>query len=319
MLARCMDVRRRRIAVIVVGCALALATLPAVLADSSPAPSVPAVTSTAPDYAPSAAGEQFAAQVLASAPLPPGAQEWTAPPPADLDSVQTVGISGLIDLHELYLVGEPATSDGSGSLDRYALAHLPPRSSLASGNSGGGPQGMTSGFSVSLPTSGPNEDWAQILYETTNAPAGGYVLRVDAQVVWVPDRSPADAIPAPAGAQVTGYTAISAMNSSTGPVTAQLGEADGARLAAAVNALPLAPGTFCMEDSLLFTITFQPPPFSSSPSYSVSEDLCGATVYVSVGATHLPALSDTGCSLRHLVAGLLPARAAGTRSAAADC
>jgi hypothetical protein len=319
MLARCMDVHWRRIAAAVIGCALVLATLPAVLAGSSPVSSVPAITSTPPDYTPSAAGEQFATQVLASAPLPPGAQEWTAPPPADLDSVQTVGISGLIDIHELYLVGEPATPDESGSLDRYVLAHLPPHSSLAGGNSGGGPQGMTSGFSVSLPTSGPNESRAQILYETTNAPAEGYVLRLDAQVVWVPDRSSAEAIPPPTGAQLTGFATLSAANPSSGPVSVQLGEAAGARLAAAVNALPLAPGTFCMEDSLLFTITFQPPPFSSSPSYSVSEDLCGATVYVSVGATHLPALSDNGCSLRHLVAGLLPTQAAGTRSAASNC
>jgi hypothetical protein len=320
MLARCMDVRRRRIAVIVVGCALALATLPAVLADSSPAPSVPAVTSTAPDYTPSAAGEQFAAQVLASAPLPPGAQEWTATPPAVLATpMQSIGVSGLIDIHELYLVDEPASPALSNPLNGYVRAHLPAGSKEMGGGSMFGPSGDATGFFLSLPTSGPSQSLAMLLYATTATSGGQYVLRVDAQVVWVPDRSSSEAIPPPAGAQLTGFATLSAANPSSGPVSVQLGEADSARLAAAVNALPLAPGTFCMEDSLLFTITFQPPPFSSSPSYSVSEDLCGATVYVSVGATHLPALSDTGCSLGHLVAGLLPARAAGTRSAAADC
>jgi hypothetical protein len=319
MLARCMNVRTRRIATTVIGGLLALATLPAVLAGSGQPTAATRFASTTPGASAPASGEQFAIQVLDSAPIPSGAQAWTAPPPADLESVQTVGISGLIDLHELYLVGEPATPDGSGSLDRYVLAHLPPRSSLAGGNSGGGPQGMTSGFSVSLPTSGPNQYWAQILYETTNAPGGGYVLRIDTEVVWVPDRSGTEAIPTPVGAQLTGFATLSAANPSSGPVTVQLGEAAGARIAAAVNALPLAPETFCMEDSLLFTITFQPPPFSFNPSYSVSEDLCGSTVYVSAGATHLPALSDTGCSLRRLVASLLPAAAVGTRETVDSC
>jgi hypothetical protein len=319
MLARCMDVPKRRIATAVVGCAMALATLPAVLASSAQPTAATRFASTPPGAAATASGDQYAIQVLDSAPIPPGAQAWTAPPPADLESVQTVGISGLIDLHELYLVEEPATPDGSGSLDHYVLAHLPPRSSLAGGNSGGGPQGMTSGFAVSLPTSEPNQYWAQILYETTNAPGGGYVLRIDAEVVWVPDRSGTEAIPTPTGAQLTGFATLSAANPSSGPVTVQLGEAAGARIAAAVNALPLAPGTFCMEDSLLFTITFQPPLFSSNPSYSVSEDLCGSTVYVSAGATHLPALSDTGCSLRRLVASLLPTAAVGTRETVDYC
>ena len=178
---------------------------------------------------------------------------------------------------------------------------------------------MTSGFSASLATSGPNQYWAQLLYETTAAPGGGYVLRVDAEVVWVPDRSGAEAIPPPAGAELTGYTTLSAANPSSGPVTVELGEAAGARLAAAVNALPLAPESFCAEDSLLFYDQLEPPSFSSSPSYVVSEWACGSTVYVSAGSTHLPSLSDTGCSLRRLVVGLLPAAAAGTRGAVDRC
>ena len=319
MLARCMDVPRRRVVVAVVAVVMALAFLPAVLTTAGPPIAAARYAGSRPEANPPASGEQFAAQVLDSAPIPPGAQAWPAPPPAERDSGPGVGISGLIDLDELFLVGEPATSDGSGPLGRYVFGHLPAGSRYAGGNSGGGPQGMTSGFSASLPVSGPNHYWAQLLYESTNAPDGGYVLRVDAEVVWVPDRSGAETIPPPAGAQLTGYTTLSLMNPSSGPVTVVLGETAGARLAAAVNALPLSPETFCAEDALLFTITFRPPALAASPAYSVSEDLCGSTVYVSVGATHLPALSDTGCSLRRLVAGLLPAQAAGTRGSVADC
>ena len=314
-----MIVQRRRIAAACVAVVMALAALPAVLTGASAPTAATGFAGATPAAAPPASGEQFAIQVLASAPIPPGAQAWTAPPPADLDAVQTVAISGLIDLHELYLVGEAAAAEGGGSLDRDVLEHLPAGSSLATSNSGSGPQGTTSGFSMSLPLAGPNQYFAQLVYESTAAPGGGYVLRVDAEVVWVPDRSATDVIPPPAGAELTGYTTLSAANASSGPVTVELGEAAGARLAAAVNALPLAPDVMCAEGSLLFTITFQPPAGSPGPTSSVSENLCGPTVYGNVGATRLPALSDAGCSLRRLVAGLLPAQATGTRGSVADC
>jgi len=159
-----------------------------------------------------------------------------------------------------------------------------------------GPSGDATGFFLSLPTSGPSQSLAMLLYATTATSGGQYVLRVDAQVVWVPDRSSSEAIPPPAGAQLTGFATLSAANPSSGPVSVQLGEADSARLAAAVNALPLAAGDI-LHGRL--------PPSSPSPSslpLQLQPQLLGvrgplwATVEVSVGATHLPALSDTGCS-----------------------
>ena len=319
MLTRCMDVSKRRTAVMVVGCAMALATLPAVLADSSPAPSVPAVTSTAPDYTPSAAGEQFAAQVLASAPIPPGAQPWTAAPPAVLaDPMQSVGVSGLVDVHALYVIGEPAGLADTDPLDSWVLAHRPAGAVIQSTGSSGGPDGDATGFALSLPTSGPNESLKMLLYATTATSGGEYVLRVDAQVVWVPDRPAAEAIPPPAGADLTGYATTSFLNASDGPVSIHLGEAQSTRLADAINALALAPGSICKEDALLYTITFYPLS-GSGLAYDVSGWLCPKNVDVGVGATRLPPLNDHGCSLLRLVAGLLPAKAAGTVGAVADC
>ena len=318
MLARWMSMRK--VSVAAVGVVMALAVLPAALSGSGQPAAATRVTGATPGAAAPASGEQFAIQVLDSAPIPPGAQEWTAPPPAVLDAPpQTIGVSGLIDLHELYLVDEPAGPALSDPLNSYVRAHLPAGSTETGGNTGSGPAGDDTGFFLSLPTSGPNEFLAQLLYETTETTGGAYVLRIDAQVVWVPDRSGTEAIPPPAGAQLTGFAMLSAANPSSGPVTVHLGEADSARLADAVNALPLAAHTFCMEDSLLFTITFNPPSFSSNPTHVVSEWLCGATVDVSVGAIQLPRLSDAGCALRHLVVSLFPEQAAGTRSAAGNC
>jgi hypothetical protein len=172
---------------------------------------------------------------------------------------------------------------------------------------------------VSLPTSGPNQYLAQLDYQTTEAGGGAYVLRIDALVVWVPDRSGTEMIPPPASAELTGYAGISVMSPSLRPVSVELGKAQSARLAAAVNALPFAPQVACAEDALLYTITFHSLS-GNRPSYAVSGSYCGAAVSVSEGATHLPALlSDASCSLLRLVAGLLPAQAAGTVGAVASC
>ena len=301
----------RRVAVIVVaGCVMALAALPAVLTSSAP-PGASQVTASGEPAAAPASADQLAVLVLNSAPIPPGAQLWTAPPPSILDwPPESQGVGGLTDVDALYLAG--------GISDRWVLARVPRGARETDSGTVFSPSGDVQDFTVSLPTSGPNEYSAQLVYSTTET-AGGLLLRIDAQVVWVPDRSGTERIPVPAGAELTGYTTLSAANPSSGAVSVQLGEADSSRLATAVNALPLAPQVACAEDSLLFTITFEPPAFSSHPGYSVSEDLCGSTVYLIAGATRLPALSDTGCSLRRLVVSLLPAAATGTRSTSSYC
>jgi len=316
MLARCMDVRVRRVAVSVVAVVTVLAAPPAVLTSSAPPAAPPGFASAGHPVAAPASADQFAIQVLDSAPVPPGAQPWTAAPPAVLNGWMSVAVSGLVDLDALYLVNDPGLT---GLLDNWVAEHLPRGATESGYGEFGSPSGDAEGFTVSLPTSGPNEYLAQLEYETTEAGGGAYVLRIDAQVVWVPDRSGSERIPLPAGAELTGYTTLSLANPSSGPVSVQLGEAAGARLAAAVNALPLAPETVCAEGSLLFTITFQPPAFSPNPTYSVSEDSCGSTVSVSESTGQLPALRDSGCSLRRLVASLLPPPAVGTRGSVAYC
>ena len=311
MLARWMSMRK--VSVAAVGVVMALAVLPAALSGSGQPAAATRITGATPGAAAPASGEQFAIQVLDSAPLPPGAQPWTAAAPAVLDGpmLSVVG-SALTDLDALYLVDEPA----GPALTQYVLAHLPAGATVQTSGSSTGPSGDATGFVVSLPTSGANESMAQLLYATTET-SEGYVLRVDAQVVWVPDRSPADAIRAPAGALLTGYTTISDMNSSSGPVTVPLGDADSVELADAINALPLAtPGT-CMENSLLYTITFYPT--SGSGHSEVQGWLCPKVVDVSSSGAQVTSLNDSGCSVIRLVVSLVPEQAAGTRSAVQYC
>jgi len=70
MLARCMDVRTRRIAVAGVGVVMALAVLPAVLAGSAQPTAATRFASITPGAAAPASGDQYAIQVLTSAPIP---------------------------------------------------------------------------------------------------------------------------------------------------------------------------------------------------------------------------------------------------------
>jgi hypothetical protein len=318
MLARRMDMRVRRLAVAATGVVMALAVLPAALASSGQSeaasgPASPALPAQATGTPP-ASGAKFASQVLSSAPLPPGAQPWTAAPPAVLDTpMQSVASDGLTDVHALYLVDQSA----GPALLQHVLANLGAGATMQSTGSSGGPSGDSVGFAVSLPTTGPDESSAELLYATTQLPDGDYVLRIDAQTVWVPTRSPDDAIPEPAGAQLTGYATISAMNSSSGPVTIRLGEADSVELAGVINALPIAAPAMCSEDSLLSTITVYP--MNGSGPVRVQEWLCPKVVDVSFGGAKPVLLNDSGCSVIRLVAGLLPAQATGTRSAVQYC
>lgn len=322
MLARCMDVRRRRIAVTVVACAMALAALPAVFAGPRPI-AVGRGTVTAASGASAsvggasgpASGQQFAEQELSLAPLPAGATAWTAVAPAALDTpALSVGSGDLTDVHALYEVDQPA----GRAMSDAALAQLPAGSSVGTRFTGGLPDAQIVGFAVSLPTSGPNESSAQLVYATAPAADGAYVLRIDAQVVWVPDRPPVDVISPPASAHLTGYANLSLANPSSGPVTVPLGEVDSIRLADAINALPLAAPGMCMENSLLYTITFYPMN-GSGQTDDVSGWFCPRDVDASVGATHLPPLNDDGCHVIRLVLGFLPPQATGTRSFAPTC
>jgi hypothetical protein len=319
-----MDMRMRRIGVAAVGAVMALAVLPAALAASGQSEAGSGLASTtlrtpATGAQPAAgdlpaSGQQFAAQVLSAAPLPPGAQPWTATPPSVLAQPPlTIGSGDLSDIDALYLVDEAA----GPSMSEYVLTEVGAGATVLTTGSTSGPSGSTVMFEVSMPTAGPNQSSAQLLYATTQLPDGDYLLRIDAQVVWVPGRSPSDAIPEPAGAQLTGYAAISAMNSSTGPVTVQLGEADSLELADAINALPIAAPAMCMENSLLSTITFYP--MSGVSPAHVQEWLCPKLVQVSFGGAQPVLLNDGACSVIRLVAGLLPEQAAGTRGAVQYC
>lgn len=252
----------------------------------------------------------FARTVLAEAPVPTGSEPISSVPSVLDQAIEHPGIRGLIDLHRSY-----SSPDSPEEFEANVLVHLPAGATRTGTGTFGGPSGSGSDFIVSLPTSGPNEYLAQLVYSMV-ASGNASIVRVDAQCVWEPDRTAAETIPRGATAELTGYAALSLARPSSGPIAVRLDANASARLTGVLNRLPVAPPPNCMEDALLYTITFRS---SDGAEDTVIGDECAATVEISVSGQGLASLHDVGCSVLRLVRNDLPRRATGTRRAASQC
>jgi len=301
-------VRRRSRAVLGV-----LATL-LVAACASPQPAGSLVLPSAAS-SPSAAATTFAQQVLDAAVLPPGARV-THNFASDLlkRPFETPLVASLVDLYLLYAVDELPNS-----VKVFLTSHLPPGASVSTIGTAGDPHGSVDGFTVSMPTSGPNANYAALVYEVAAYGQNATEFRVDAQVIWVANRPREETVPAGGIVEVTGFAQTPLMNRSSGPVTVQLTGAQAAALRFVADSLPLGPDSVCAEDALLYRIDFRPSPGSPAP-FEMNGYECGYSVQVSRNGQALAPLNDAGCMLLNEVIGLLPAgSAAGTRSASGSC
>jgi hypothetical protein len=255
----------------------------------------------------------FALRVLKEATIPPGAHSTHKVLCGLLaHAASSVGIGDLTDLHKLYLV-----SKSPDEVENYVEAHLRHGAKVTSTGNGGSPQCTDEDVEVSLPTSGNNEYFAQLVY--TIAPVGGgSELRIDSQTVWVPNRPVGEVAPTGRVMEVTGFSQTSLMRNSSGPVTVLLSNPQAATIRKVFNVLPRGPRVFCMEDSLLFEIAIPAnvglPPFFTADGYE-----CGETVLVTEHGKTLPSLYDRNCSLLRAVAKLLPPKAKSTREIASQC
>lgn len=290
-----------------------LATL-LVAACASPQPAGSLVLPSAAS-SPPAAATTFAQQVLDAAVLPPGARV-THTFASDLlkRPFETPAVASLVDLYLLYAVDELPNS-----VKVFLTSHLPPGASVSTIGTAGDPHGSVDGFTVSMPTSGPNENYAALVYEVAAYEQNATEFRVDAQVIWVANRPREETVPAGGIVEVTGFAQTPLMNPSSGPVTVQLNGAQAAALRSVADSLPLGPDSVCAEDALLYRIDFRPSPGSPAP-FEMDGYECGYSVQVSKSGQALAPLNDAGCLLLNEVISLLPAgSAAGTRSASGSC
>jgi hypothetical protein len=269
-----------------------------------------ALTARSPTRSTASSGSAFAARVLAEAPLPAGSQPAKSVPTSLDQPMQRPGTPGLVDLYRIY-----ATPESPSAVTNDVLAHLPPGAKRTGTGTFGGPSGAGSGFVLTLPTSGQNEYLAEIVYSIVPH-QGGSVVRIDAQCVWEPDRLRSETIPRGATAKLTGYAALSLARPSSEAATVVLDASDSDCLANSLNGLPVAPQPNCLEDSVLYQVVFHAP---NGADFDATGDECEGTVELSVNGRQLAPLNDARCSVLHLVATYLPARATGTRKAAAQC
>lgn len=301
-------VRQRSLAV------LGILTTLLVAACASPQPAGSLVLPSA-GSSPPAAATAFAQQVLDAAVLPPGARV-THTFASDLlkRPFETPAVASLVDLYLLYEV-----DDLPNSVTVFLTSHLPPGASVSSIGTAGDPQGSVDGFTVSMPVSGPNANYAALVYEVAAYGQNATEFRVDAQVIWVANRPREETVPIGGIVELTGYAQTPLMNPSSGPVTVQLNDAQAAALRSIADSLALGPNSVCAEDALLYRIDFRPSP-GSQAAFEMDGYECGYSVQVSKNGQALAPLSDAGCLLLKEVISLLPAgSAAGTRSASGSC
>jgi hypothetical protein len=264
--------------------------------------------------------ESFAHRVFDEATIPPGARSTDRVVCSFLQGPMYTpgGISDppLIDLHRLYLV-----DDSTSAVEGYLRSHLTRDAEMTVEGTAGSPSCLASNLIVSLPVSGPNQYFAQLGYDISPDGAG-VEMRIDAEAVWLPNRSVNELVPAKGIIAVTGFTQAPLDDPSTGPVTVQLPSASAATLRRVINSLPRGPRVSqaaCVEDPLLYRIVVRPAA-GSAPSFEFDGYECAAEVFVTRNGRSMPPLYDAYCSLLHAVIKVLPAHEAnGTRGSQPGC
>lgn len=167
---------------------LAIATASASVGSGPAAPVGAGARSRANQYA----GRALAGRLLASASLPPGSVPLPRAPTRSLAVPQQAPATGdLVDVKAYFLV-----PIGAASCRRFLAAHPPPGTVSTGGGTSGGPGvptllSMTFGL-ARLPAFAQVAD---LEYSLQGAPGQRAYLRLDAQVVWRPVRSPSTMIP----------------------------------------------------------------------------------------------------------------------------
>jgi hypothetical protein len=260
-------------------------------AQATPLPGLP------PEGDPSAA-KAFAARLLTAALLPAGARSTRMVPPALQRAQQVVGSANLVDRGEAWLVDEPLSS-----VDAYVSDHVPGGMSCGGSSSSGGPgSGRSESVTQTLDRLPSGIQLAQLLVQLAPVTATESAVRVDAQVVFLPPKSPAEQVPASDRVVVIQRTgslpgggSAAATVTVTDPTTVQ-------KLVGLLDGLDPQPPSVesCPAELLSYRLAFAPS-VSAAPNYVATIGSCD-TVVVSAGvvsaggSTLQPALGGAGVS-----------------------
>ena len=211
-------------------------TKPAQLAASKrPSPASPAATRPEPSNQQRA--EQDAAAILAAFVAPLGARRLTAAPAAALKiPAQLSATPDMVDKASWWrVVGDPQ------QVLSWAAKHVPHRFTPGGGGSEDQGAGTTWEDTFELPAVPGVLDSRQLTIEVADAGGGQTGIRVDAQVTWLPERTPGETIPSGSTAvTVTLDPDVNVHVKPPKPVTIT-DPAKVRKLVALINGLPLFP------------------------------------------------------------------------------
>jgi hypothetical protein len=260
----------------------------------------------------------LAQKLLDAAIIPPGAV-LAHPVAGDVicQCAGTPSVQPFFAEHHIYIVPGPPTA-----VEQFLTTHIPKGGSYdGSTGTSGGPNGAgIISIAITYPARGPHVYLKQLAYSMTKKNSSSSWLRVDSQIVWVPNRAADQEVPAAVSATITGYQKT-ALSGTSGDVKIQLSGKKLATLVTQLNALPLGPENRCMEDLTGFAISLR---LKNGERLQISNGFCaGAFDSVTAITGNENAvnyvLSDPSCHFIDDVATLFPSSVKGTHEAQSGC
>lgn len=261
----------------------------------------------------------LALQLLNTAIIPPGAV--LAHPDAKDLICQCAGtpiVQPLFADHHIYIVPGPPTA-----VETFLTKHIP-KGGHYDGSTGTSSTNNGIGIisiAFTYPADGPHVYLKQLAYSMTKRNSSTSWLRVDSQIVWVPNRSSNQKVTPAISASVTGYQK-SALSGTSGDVTIPVSGKKLTKLVAELNALPLGPESRCMENLAGFTISLR---LKNGTRLQVDNGFCAGafeTVTTRTANTYKIdyTLSDPSCRFIDDVVSLFASKSVkGTHEALSGC
>jgi Peptidase A4 family len=214
------------------------------------------------------------------------------------------GIKGLTDIDSAYKVAQPESA-----VLAYEKTHLPRGARLegTGNNCIAGTHSLV--LLLSVPVTGSHEYSAALAIGIASLGKNSSLLRVDAQVGWVANRSAAEKAQSSAPLRLTVYRS----NQFGGNVTVTLSGAQERQVTGLLNSLPLAAATQCAEAEPLYQLQYG----GASPAFQATGYGCAGAVAVAMKGKIAAPLRDTGLSVVRLLNKFLAAnlRISGDNSA----
>ena len=231
--------------------------------------------------------------MLGEAVLPPGSASTTIGRGSALAAPSAAPVTkGLTDIFRAYKVGRSASA-----VVAYETAHLPRGASLEGAGRGCIHKALSYVVLLSVPVKGSHEYSAALAIGVAPLGSRSSLLRIDAQVLWVPSRSAAEKAQAGSVLQLT----IFRSDQTGGNVTVSLGGEQERKVTALLNSLPLGARSECAESDPLYQLQYT----SSRSSFLATGYGCGGTVTVTGNGKQAAPLHDGNLGLVSLINGFL--------------